>query len=46
MNALRAGARATWPLPALLVIVVAVSEITWAAGDPVTRGVAVVGLIN
>jgi branched-chain amino acid transport system permease protein len=46
MTALRTGARATWPLPALLVLVVAATEITWAAGDSVTRGVVVVGLIN
>jgi branched-chain amino acid transport system permease protein len=46
MHVLRTGLRAIWPLPALLVLVVAVAEIAWASGGSVTRGVVVVGLIN
>lgn len=46
MRVLRTALRATWPLPALLVLVVAVAEIAWAAGDSVTRGVVVVAMIN
>jgi branched-chain amino acid transport system permease protein len=40
------AARASWPLPPLLVLVVAAAEIAWAMGGPVTRGVVVVALIN
>jgi branched-chain amino acid transport system permease protein len=43
---LRAALRATWPLPALLALVLAATEIAWATGDSVTRGVVVVALIN
>jgi branched-chain amino acid transport system permease protein len=46
MDVLRTAARATWPLPALLVLVAAAAEIAWAAGDSVTRGVVVVAMIN
>jgi branched-chain amino acid transport system permease protein len=46
MHVLRTGLRATWPLPALLVLVAAAAEIAWAAGDSVTRGVVVVAMIN
>jgi branched-chain amino acid transport system permease protein len=46
MHALRTALRATWPLPALLVLVVAAAEIAWAAGDTVTQGVVVVALLN
>jgi branched-chain amino acid transport system permease protein len=46
MDMARIALRATWPLPALLVLVFAVAEIAWAAGDSVTRGVVVVALIN
>jgi branched-chain amino acid transport system permease protein len=46
MHVLRIALRATWPLPALLVLVFAVAEIGWAAGDSVTRGIVVVALIN
>jgi branched-chain amino acid transport system permease protein len=43
---LRTGARALWPLPLLLVLVVAAAEIAWGTGGSVTRGVVVVALIN
>ena len=46
MGVVRTALRATWPLPALLALVVAVTEIAWAAGDPVTRGVVIVAMIN
>jgi branched-chain amino acid transport system permease protein len=46
MRALRTTLRATWPLPLLLLLVVAAAEIAWAAGDSVTRGVVVVAMIN
>jgi branched-chain amino acid transport system permease protein len=49
MGALRAcrnGLQAVWPLPALLVLVVAVAEIAWATGGPVTKGVVVVAMLN
>ena len=42
----RTGLHAIWPLPALLVLVVAVSEVAWAAGDTITREVVVVALMN
>jgi branched-chain amino acid transport system permease protein len=40
------AARATWPLPLLLVLVAAVAEIAFSAGGTVTRGVVIVALIN
>ena len=46
MHVLRSALRASWPLPALLVLVAAAAEIAWAAGDSVTRGVVVVAMIN
>jgi branched-chain amino acid transport system permease protein len=46
MDVLRTAVRATWPLPALLVLVAAAAEIAWAAGDSVTKGVVVVAMIN
>src|SRR5262249_7631839 len=38
--------RMVWPLPALLVLVVAAAEIAYATGGSVTQGVVVVGLID
>jgi branched-chain amino acid transport system permease protein len=35
-----------WPLPALLVLVVVATEIAWASGGSVTKGVVVVALMN
>jgi branched-chain amino acid transport system permease protein len=40
------GFRASWPLPPLLLLVFAAAEIAWATSGPVTKGVAVVALIN
>jgi branched-chain amino acid transport system permease protein len=40
------AARATWPLPPLLALVVAATEIAWATSGAVTKGVVVVALIN
>lgn len=42
----RTGLRTLWPLPLLLVLVVAVAEIAWASGSSLTHGVIVVALIN
>ncbi|HEY1366314.1 MAG TPA: branched-chain amino acid ABC transporter permease [Gaiellaceae bacterium] len=38
--------RTVWPLPVLLVLVVAAAEIAYATGGSVTQGVVVVGLID
>jgi branched-chain amino acid transport system permease protein len=46
LRGLRTGLRAVWPLPALLVLVVAVTEIAWATGGSVTKGIVIVSLIN
>lgn len=46
MNVLWTAARAVWPLPALLLLVAAATEIAWAAGDSVTKGVVVVAMMN
>jgi branched-chain amino acid transport system permease protein len=46
LHVLRAGLRAIWPLPLLLVLVVAVAEIAWGSGGSVTKGVVVVALVN
>ena len=35
-----------WPLPALLALVVVATEIAWASGGSVTKGVVVVALMN
>ena len=43
---LERGARASWPLPALLLLVFAATELVWRTSGPVTKGVAVVALIN
>jgi branched-chain amino acid transport system permease protein len=41
-----AALRAVWPLPLLLLLVVAATEIAWATGGSVTKGVVVVAIIN
>jgi branched-chain amino acid transport system permease protein len=46
MAAAGTALRAIWPLPALLLLVVAVTEIAWETGDTVTQSVVVVALIN
>jgi branched-chain amino acid transport system permease protein len=46
LGLLRTGLRGIWPLPVLLVLVVAAAEIAWATGGPVTDGVVVVALLN
>lgn len=46
MVVLKTGLRAIWPLPPLLVLVAAVTEIAWTTGGSVTRGVVVVALMN
>jgi branched-chain amino acid transport system permease protein len=46
LRALRTGLRAVWPLPALLVLVVAAVQIAWATGGSVTKSVVVVAMIN
>ena len=40
------AARVAWPLPLLLVLVVAATEIAFSSGGSVTRGVVIVALIN
>ena len=46
LRALTTGLRGVWPLPPLLVLVVAGAEIAWATGGSVTKGVVVVAMIN
>jgi branched-chain amino acid transport system permease protein len=46
LRATRTAVHAVWPLPALLVLVVVATEIAWASGGSVTKGVVVVALIN
>ena len=46
LGILHRAARASWPLPPLLVLVVAAAELAWATGGPVTKGVTVIALIN
>jgi branched-chain amino acid transport system permease protein len=38
--------RASWPLPPLLLLVFVALEIVWTTGGPVTKGVAIVAMIN
>src|SRR5262249_42322204 len=40
------GLRGVWPLPPLLVLVVAASEIAFGTGGAVTQGVVIVALLN
>jgi branched-chain amino acid transport system permease protein len=46
LRALATGLRAVWPLPLLLLLVLAAAEIAWATGGSITKGVVVVALIN
>ena len=42
----RTGLYGVWPLPLLLLLVVAATEIAYSTGGPVARGVVVVSMIN